>query len=154
MSPWAGSVPHCCGAVAARAVPAKPFYPCRNKGSLCLPTGAQLSPGGMQQVTAVPGVLLVLLGPQHRALNTPSAFEVTHPSQNQPGRARTAEGVAGCIPRLALAQERDRRAGPHSGGTFPKERSWNRRDFSLKAFLFLQALLKGAVRSRGEFRQI
>lgn len=44
---WAASVPHCCagipGAVAARDVPAKSFYPCRNKGSFCLLPGAQLS---------------------------------------------------------------------------------------------------------------
>lgn len=38
-----------------------------------------------------------------------------------------------------------RRAGPPTGGTFPKGRSWNRRDFSLKAFIFLQALLKGEL---------
>lgn len=75
-------------------------------------------------------------------------------SRGEPGPARTAGGTARCILLFPLAQEKDRRAGPPSGGTFPKERSWNRRDCSLKAFLFIQALLKGGVWSRGEFRQI
>lgn len=47
LAPWAARVSHCCagapGAVAAREVPAKSLYPCRNKGSFCLLAGAQLS---------------------------------------------------------------------------------------------------------------
>lgn len=162
MALWAASVPHCCagtpGAVAARDVPAKSFYPCRNKGSFCLLPGAQLS-----HTRDATGHCSPECGPH--------AFAVTascpkHPqclwghsiqpktSRGEPGPARTAGGTARCILLFPLAQERDGRAGPLSGGTFPKERSWNRRDCSLKAFLFIQALLKGGVWSRGEFRQI
>lgn len=116
LSPWAVSVPHCCGAVAARAGPAKPFYPCRNKGSFCLLTGAQLSPGGMQQVPAVPSVLPVLLGPQHRAQNTPSAFEVTAPSPKPAGQSLVLPALPRLLPDASRGWHRHRRG---TGGLVP-----------------------------------
>lgn len=93
------------GAAEARDVPAKSFYPFRNKGSFCVLLGAQPSHavgcGGSPPSRARSECLW---GLRHPAQDTPS--------REEPGPGSAPGGNAGSGSPGPLAREKGRRAGP------------------------------------------